>query len=73
MKTERARAIEKVPTWALCYMVNGDPQGLSDEDINLVDTCGFQLLTNKGEEYFSGYPAFGLAATVQDWVVEYTE
>ena len=34
---ERFETIEKVPTWALCYIINGDPTGLSDEDIKMVD------------------------------------
>ena len=34
---ERFETIEKIPTWALCYIINGDPTGLSDEDIKMVD------------------------------------
>ena len=30
---KRFETIEKIPTWALCYIINGDPTGLSDEDI----------------------------------------
>ena len=33
---ERFETIEKIPTWALCYIINGDPTGLSDEDIKMV-------------------------------------
>ena len=36
---ERFETIEKIPTWALCYIINGDPTGLSDEDIKMVDGC----------------------------------
>lgn len=32
---ERFETIEKIPTWALCYIINGDPTGLSDEDIKM--------------------------------------
>ena len=32
----RFETIEKIPTWALCYIINGDPTGLSDEDIKMV-------------------------------------
>ena len=24
---ERFETIEKIPTWALCYIINGDPTG----------------------------------------------
>lgn len=34
---KRFETIEKIPTWALCYIINGDPMGLSDEDIKMVD------------------------------------
>lgn len=34
---KRFETIEKIPTWALCYIINGDPTGLSDEDIKMVD------------------------------------
>lgn len=29
--------IEKVPTWALCYLVYGDSTGLTDEEICMID------------------------------------
>lgn len=34
---KRFETIEKIPTWALCYIINGDPTGLSDEDIKMID------------------------------------
>ncbi len=37
MEEKRFETIEKIPTWALCYIINGDPTGLSDEDIKMVD------------------------------------
>ena len=27
------RSIEAIPTWALCYIINGDASGLTDEEI----------------------------------------
>ena len=30
---KRFETIEKIPTWVLCYLSNGDPTGLSDDDI----------------------------------------
>lgn len=66
---KRFETIEKIPTWALCYIINGDPTGLSDEDIKMVD--GFMQkwqveivspLSQDGNASFSHYPAFGLPA-----------
>lgn len=31
------RSIETIPTWALCYIINGDASGLTDEEIRMVD------------------------------------
>ena len=31
------QTVEKIPTWALAYLINGDPSGLEDEDIAMVD------------------------------------
>ena len=31
------RSIEAIPTWALCYIINGDATGLTDEEIRMVD------------------------------------
>ena len=44
------RSIEAIPTWALCYIINGDASGLTDEEISMVDfeieiehLCGKQV------------------------------
>ena len=29
---------EPIPTWALCYLINGDSTGLTDDDLAIVDT-----------------------------------
>ena len=62
---------ERVPTWAICYLVNGDPTGLSDEDIKQVkqwlDKTGiYEVFPEEGDEYFTHYPAFGLPCAVLD-------
>ena len=31
------KSIEKIPTWNLCYIINGDATGLTDEEIRLID------------------------------------
>ena len=74
--------VEKVPTWALPYMINGDPSDLTDEEIQIIDNCGFIPLSECDENgftinneyshpYFSRYPAFGLPCEVEDWIVRY--
>ena len=37
------RSIERVPTWALPYMANGDATGLKDKEIKMIDN----LLRNR--------------------------
>ena len=65
--------IEPVPVWALCYLINADPSGLEDSEINAVDKwmeqSGVKYVCAPEEEnapYFSAFPAFGLAADVID-------
>ena len=73
---------DNFPQWALCYVVNNDPSGLSDEDIASVD----QWLAKKsdaldldGEEFshfsfgddtgFYHYPLFGLGCDCVHWEI----
>lgn len=70
---------EKIPTWALCYLVNDDNTGLTDEEINMVDKWwsdnNVVTVSPASEEegeyhpYFSTCPSFGLAAEVLDCTV----
>ena len=69
------RSTEHVPSWALCYLVNGDPTGLEDEEIreieNWLKRTGFTNVcppNDEEESYFAHYPAFGKAADVYDCV-----
>lgn len=67
----KSETIEKIPTWALCYIINGDASGLEDEDIEMVDDFCSQfpgaIYCPKTEEgYFTTRPAFGLACDVVD-------
>lgn len=65
----------RIPTWALCYLVNSDDSGLDAEDKKTVDEW-VERTRNGGridvcptpdsEPYFSRYPAFGLACDVED-------
>lgn len=74
----RHTVLEKVriPTWALCYLVNADSSGLEPEDKKLVDEwvertrdggCVDVCCPAEGEEpYFCAHPAFGLACDVEE-------
>ncbi len=67
---------EKIPTWALCYLINGDSSGLSEEDKETADrwlaenrvTAVCTASDEEGEyhPYFTHYPAFELASDVVD-------
>ena len=69
-------SIERIPTWALCYLINSDPSGLNEEDIKMIDKwCkenGISVLSTasdqegESEPYFTHYPAFGLPTDVVD-------
>lgn len=83
------KVVERIPTWALCYIINGDPSGLEDDDIAKVDNffksyerigCPIQIVSpivedeNAGPHaYFSHYPAFGLPCEVEDCEVLFTK
>lgn len=66
--------IEKIPTYALPYLINGDAEGLNDIDmLNInewLENSGVkEVICPTDEEYspyFTGYPAFGLATEVVD-------
>ncbi|MCC8175162.1 MAG: hypothetical protein LIO91_01830 [Bacteroidales bacterium] len=65
---------EKVPTYALCYLVNGDSTSLTDEEIEMIDTAMSRIgakdvIPCDTEPYFSAYPLFGLATEVQDCII----
>jgi len=67
---------EPIPTWALCYLINSDPSGLTDEEISMVDewcktngvsvVCTASDQEGESEPYFTHYPAFGLPTDVTD-------
>lgn len=69
----------EIPTWSLGYLVNGDSEGLTDNEIKMADSF---MERNKVEiispdfneegnldEYFSRYPEFGLPTTVCDCTI----
>lgn len=55
-----------IPTWALCYLVNGDSEGLNDKEISQIENFlegfgpGQVLFSSKEEDFFTKYPEFGL-------------
>lgn len=66
----------RIPTWALCYLVNADDSGLEPADKKLVDDWvektrnGGYLDVSCPREgsgpYFTPHPAFGPACDVED-------
>ena len=68
--------IEKIPVWAVCYLINGTTDNLSDEDKAIIDKWWEQnnVVTvspatdeeGSSHPYFSHYPAFGLGSDVID-------
>lgn len=66
----RHTSIEPIPTWALPYIINGDPTGLEDEDIKMVDDAirdyKIEIVQPIYGQYFSIHPLFGLPAMVED-------
>ena len=76
------KTTEKIPTWSLGYIINGDMTGLTDEEIRMIDEWQSKLnvqvvspLTDEegnAQPYFSRYPLFGLPAEVEDYDILYT-
>lgn len=70
---------ESIPTWPLCYLINGDSTGLRESDIALIETWyadnKVKTITTASENegnthpYFSYFPAFGLASEVVDCII----
>ena len=71
--------IEKIPVWAMCYLVQGDYSGMTDEDKAIVDEWWERnnvvsvspASDDEGScfQYFSYFPAFGLGSDVIDCTV----
>lgn len=72
-------SIEKIPTYALCYLISDDKSGLTEEEVEIIDKWWSDnnvitvspISEEEGEyhPYFTHYPAFGLAAEVLDCTV----
>ena len=70
------KTIEKIPTWSLGYLINGDSTGLTDEEIALADQWSKDTkaevisphtdIDGNMQPYFTHVPAFGLPTEVED-------
>lgn len=79
---EKNTSMEKIPTWSLCYIINGDATGLTDEEIRMIDNWlnDWQVQTvspitdeeGNTQPYFSHCPLFGLPADVEDCDIIFT-
>lgn len=76
------KSIEKIPTYALPYLVNGDAENLTDEEIRMIDEwCRNQHIElvlpitdsveGGAEPYFTSTPLFGNPTEVEDCIVIY--
>lgn len=68
---------EKIPTWALGYLINGDPiYDATEEDMDNINVflasfksksgLVFDLPKDDDDPYFTSVPAFGLPTDVYD-------
>ena len=67
--------IEKIPTWALCALINDDWTGITDEDVDMIAEWYHRnrlvvIAPVDYNEYFTGVPAFGKACMVMDCICE---
>lgn len=75
------KTTEKIPTWSLCYLINDDATGLTEDEINMIDqwTSDWQVQIvspftdeeGNAHPYFSHYPLFGLPTEVEDCDILY--
>ena len=58
------RSIEAIPTWSLCYIINGDASGLTDEEIRMVDEAmrknNIEIVSPRYNEDMCTEPYFSL-------------
>ena len=74
--------IEKIPTYALSYLVNGDASNLTEDEIKQIDEIcreqGIELVVPISdsveggvEPYFISTPLFGKPTEVEDCIIIY--
>lgn len=74
------KSVERIPTYALPYLVNGDKTSLTDAEVKMIDdvcrnNC-IELVTPIGKSvegdpqpYFCSAPMFGKPTEVEDCIV----
>lgn len=69
----KATYIEKIPSYAVCYIANGDVGELDQEEIKLIDNFTDQfpnaIYNFTEEEEFCWHPAFGLASNCYETTI----
>ena len=80
-KTSRnEKSVERIPTYALPYLVNGDATSLTAEDKEIIDDAcrrhGIEVVVpitdsveGSPQPYFSSSPMFGKPTEVEDCIV----
>lgn len=79
---ERNTSVEKIPTWSIGYIINGDSTGLTEDEIRMIDNWlnewQVEIVSpitdgqGNAQPYFSHYPLFGLPAEVEECDIIYT-
>ena len=72
---------ERIPSYALPFLINGDDSGLESGDAHNIDEwleqydvtgneyMDISIIDNESEQYFTSLPAFGLPCNVMDCMV----
>lgn len=75
MATLSDLGVYTLPSWSLCYLVNGDHGNLEDEEIEMIDAFAADLIAQgysgmiyefPGESHFNHHPEFGLPCDCYD-------
>ena len=68
MKTDKI----EIPEWAMCYLVNGDMDNLTDDELAWCKDFekSYYVLYVPEESHFTWNPIFGLACNVYECTVE---
>lgn len=79
---ERSTSVEKIPTWSIGYIINGDSTGLTADEIRMIDSWlnewQVEIVSpitdgqGNAQPYFSHCPLFGLPAEVEECDIIYT-
>lgn len=79
---ERNTSVEKIPTWSIGYIINGDSTGLTEDEIRMIDNWlnewQVEIVSpitdgqGNAQPYFSHCPLFGFPAEVEECDIIYT-